>query len=86
MTAPTIDTALTEIEFLPDYCPACNPAGHHADSCHRRATLTEPDAIHWNGGPRLRCDYDCARCRHQWTRRDLWDARSAGFEPTRSAA
>lgn len=21
--------------WLPDYCPRCNPAGHHADRCVR---------------------------------------------------
>ncbi len=79
-------TAPTEIEFLPDYCPECNPAGQHADRCARICSLTEPDAITWRGGTRLVCQYTCDRCGHQWRRADLWTAENFGLMPVRSAA
>ncbi|WP_156298250.1 hypothetical protein [Mycobacterium paragordonae] len=65
--------------WLPDYCPRCNPAGDQADRRVRLASMTEPDAVTWHGGKRVICDYVCDRCSYSWTRRDLWDARSAGF-------
>lgn len=68
------------LQFLEDYCPSCNPAGHHADSRVRRASLTEPTALIWSGGKYVVCRYQCARCAHQWRRSDLWDAQSAGFD------
>lgn len=67
--------------WLPDYCPQCNPAGHHADTCVRDATLTEPDATTWYlGSKRVLCEYVCDTCGHTWRRRDLWNAYEAGFE------
>lgn len=78
--------APTEIEFLPDYCPTCCPAGHYADRCDRLAALTEPDAVTWSGGPGLRCDYICDRCGHRWRRTNLWTAAEAGFRPTQEDA
>lgn len=72
-------SAQTDIEFLPDYCPICNPAGHHADRCTRLAALTEPEAVTWRGGRSLLCEYVCDRCVHQWRRADLWTAAEAGF-------
>ncbi|MCQ4360628.1 hypothetical protein KQR54_05615 [Mycobacterium gordonae] len=71
--------------WLPDYCPSCNPAGHHADSCTRRASQTEPDAITWRGGKRLVCEYYCDQCGHQWMRGDLWTASEAGFNPRKAS-
>lgn len=72
--------------WLPDYCPRCNPAGHHADRCVRLATHTEPDAVTWRGGRGVVCEYVCDRCEHSWTRSDLWDAQCAGLKPQRRAA
>lgn len=72
--------------WLPDYCPRCNPAGHHADGCVRSATLTEPDAVTWYGGKRLMCEYRCTGCGHQWRRADLWTAKEAGFDPNQRKA
>lgn len=66
--------------WLPDYCPRCNPAGHHADRCVRSATLTEPDAVNWTGGKRLICEYHCDRCNRDWRRADLWTAECAGLD------
>lgn len=66
--------------WLPDYCPRCNPAGHHADRCVRAATQTEPDAVTWTGGKPVICEYQCGSCGHQWQRADLWTAQSAGFD------
>ena len=68
-------------QFLDDYCPRCNPLGHHADSRVRLATLTEPEAVSWRGGRRVICAYRCDGCGHPWQRSDLWDAQSAGFDP-----
>lgn len=67
------------LQFLEDYCPRCNPAGHHADRPVRLATLTEPTSLTWRGGKRVVCRYHCARCGHRWRRADLWDAQSAGL-------
>jgi hypothetical protein len=33
------------LQFLDDYCPRCNPAGHHADSRVRSTSLTEPTML-----------------------------------------
>ncbi|KZS74743.1 hypothetical protein A4G26_22940 [Mycobacterium kansasii] len=68
------------IDYLPDYCPRCNPLGDQADRRVRLASLTEPTSITWPGGRRLICAYRCVGCGHQWVRRDLWDAASAGFD------
>lgn len=68
------------IEFLPDYCPRCNPLGHHADSRIRAATLTEPTSVTPHG-KRLLCEYRCAGCGHHWQRADLWTAKQAGLDP-----
>lgn len=68
------------IDYLPDYCPRCNPAGDQADSRVRLASLTEPTSITWPGGRRLICRYRCAGCGHQWVRTDLWNAASAGLD------
>lgn len=72
--------------WLPDYCPRCNPAGVHADSRLRSATMTEPDAVTWHGGRRLVCEYVCGCCGHTWTRADLWEAQTAGFGPDHPSA
>ncbi|MDC8992418.1 hypothetical protein PR371_00295 [Mycobacterium marinum] len=87
VTAITIDRSPgnRSIEFLPDYCPECNPAGHHAGRPVRLATLAEPTSITWPGGRRLICRYRCDHCGHQWQRSDLWDAQSAGFDPKAAA-
>lgn len=69
------------IEFLPDYCPSCNPLGHCADSRVRLASLTEPTSLIWHGGKRLICNYQCKRCGHKWQRADLWTAENAGLDP-----
>ncbi|GAB3024954.1 hypothetical protein [Mycobacterium bourgelatii] len=69
------------VEFLPDYCPRCNPLGHYADSRDRVASLTEPTSVTWRGGKYVVCRYRCDGCGHQWRRADLWDAQSAGFDP-----
>ncbi|GAB1811845.1 hypothetical protein [Mycobacterium sp. MUNTM1] len=69
------------IEFLPDYCPHCNPFGHHADSRIRLASLTDPTSVTWPGGKRVICDYYCDDCGHEWRRADLWTAKEAGFDP-----
>ncbi len=68
------------IDYLPDYCPHCNPLGDQGDSRVRLASLTEPTSITWPGGRRLVCRYRCDACGHPWTRTDLWDAASAGFD------
>ena len=67
------------LQFLDDYCPQCNPAGHHADSRVRRATLTEPTEVTRGGGTWALCRYECGRCAHQWLRDDLFTAASAGL-------
>ncbi len=72
--------------WLPDWCPQCNPAGHHADRCTRLATETEPDAVTWTGGKQLVCEYNCDRCGHRWQRADLWTAEALGLKPVRSKA
>jgi hypothetical protein len=69
------------IEFLPDYCPRCNPLGHHADSRIRLASLTEPTSITPRGRKRPVCEYRCDGCGHQWRRADLWTAEEAGLDP-----
>jgi hypothetical protein len=74
------------IEFLPDYCPRCNPAGHYADSGVRLATLTEPTRLTWRGGKRMICHYQCNGCGHAWRRADLWTAGCAGFHPKQPKA
>lgn len=66
-------------QFLDDYCPRCNPAGHHADSRVRLATLTEPTSVSRGGGTRAVCQYRCASCGHTWQRADLWTAKEAGL-------
>lgn len=68
-------------QFLDDYCPRCNPAGHYADRRVRLATLTEPTSVRWPGGKYVTCRYECNGCGHRWRRADLWTARSAGFDP-----
>lgn len=73
------------LDYLPDYCPRCNPAGDQADRPVRLASLSEPTSVTWNGGRRLLCRYRCG-CGHGWTRTDLWTAEQAGFDPQRSAA
>ena len=79
----TIDrhSARRSIDYLPDYCPHCNPAGDQGDSRIRLASLAEPMSITWPGGRRLICRYRCDRCGHQWTRTDLWSAEHAGLDP-----
>ena len=79
-------TVQRRIEFLPDYCPRCNPLGHYADSRIRLASLTDPTTITWSGGRRVRCDYCCHACGHEWRRSDLWTAEEAGFENRRRPA
>ncbi|MCV7223641.1 hypothetical protein [Mycolicibacterium elephantis] len=69
------------IEFLPDYCPRCNPLGLWADSRVRLASLTEPTSVTWRGGKYVICRYQCDGCGHQWRRADLWTAAEAGFNP-----
>jgi ribosomal protein L44E len=69
------------IQFLPDYCPRCNPFGYHADSRVRLASLTEPTSVTWHGGKRVICEYRCVGCGHNWRRADLWTAQEAGFDP-----
>lgn len=83
-TSPTVDPF--HDFWLPDYCPRCNPAGHRADRCVRMATETEPDAVTWRGGKGVVCEYMCDGCGHTWTRSDLWDAQSAGFDPKQRRA
>ena len=82
----TTDTVADPLHWMPDYCPRCNPSGHHADSCVRLATLTEPDAITWYGGTRLVLEYVCDGCGHRWQRADLWGAGEAGFPVQRRRA
>ncbi|MFT9527254.1 hypothetical protein ACM0AU_22400 [Mycobacteroides abscessus subsp. abscessus] len=85
----TIDRRATRrsIDYLPDYCPQCNPLGDQADRPVRLAALTEPTSITWPGGRRLLCEYRCGTCRHPWVRTDLWTAEQAGLNPNdRSAA
>ncbi len=78
----TVTSTVTDpLHWMPDYCPRCNPLGHHADSCTRERTMAEPEAIEWHGGKGLIVEYRCARCDYQWQRADLWDAREAGFTP-----
>lgn len=72
--------------WLPDWCPRCNPAGHFADACTRQCSQTEPEAVTWNGGRTLLCEYVCDSCGHRWQRADLWTAENLGFVPARSAA
>ncbi|BBZ59417.1 MULTISPECIES: hypothetical protein [Mycolicibacterium] len=88
MTTPTATPSVDPFHdfWLPDYCPRCNPAGHHADRCVRLATQTEPDAVTWRGGRGLVCDYVCDGCGHQWRRADLWTAECAGFNPKQRRA
>lgn len=74
------------VEFLPDYCPHCNPAGDQADSRARLAALTEPTSITWHGGRRLVCEYRCDTCGHPWVRTDLWTAEQAGFDSQQRSA
>jgi hypothetical protein len=69
------------IDFLPDYCPHCNPLGDQADSRVRLAALAEPTSVTWHGGRRLICEYRCDRCGHPWVRADLWTAEHAGLDP-----
>lgn len=78
----TIDrhSARRSIDYLPDYCGRCNPAGDQGDSRIRLASLTEPTSITWPGGRRLVCRYRCEGCGHQWTRSDLWSAAHAGLD------
>lgn len=85
MTTTTV-TATDPLHWMPDYCPRCNPSGHHADRCTRDATLTEPDALTWDGGRRLILEYTCDSCGHHWRRADLWGAREAGFDPSNRKA
>lgn len=80
-TAPKVDPF--HDFWMPDYCPRCNPAGHHAEGCLRSATLTEPDAVTWHGGKALICEYRCDGCGHQWQRGDLWTAGNFGLKPTK---
>lgn len=82
MSTTTIDRSpgSRSIDWLPDICPKCCPAGHFGDRRDRLAALTEPTSITWPGGRRLICRYRCDRCGHQWVRTDLWDAASAGFD------
>lgn len=89
MSSATSDDRNSEIrstEFLPDYCPRCNPAGARADRPVRLAALTEPTSVTWPGGRRLICRYRCGSCGHQWTRTDLWSPEQAGFNPKRRKA
>ena len=79
-TTTTTAQDTRRLRFLDDYCPRCNPAGHHADSRVRRATLTEPTEVTQGGGTWAVCRYECGGCGHQWHRHDLWTAKSAGFE------
>lgn len=74
------------IDYLPDYCPHCNPLGDQADRPVRLASLTEPTEVRWGGGRFAECEYRCPRCGHQWTRTDLWDAEQAGFTAKRRSA
>ncbi len=87
MTAQTIAHPPSPFHdlWLPDYCPTCNPAGHHADRCTRQCTQTEPEAVTWRGGKGLVCEYVCDSCGHRWTRRDLWTAENLGLVPVRRA-
>lgn len=66
-------------QFLDDYCPRCNPAGHFADSRVRLAKLTEPTSVSRGGGTRAVCQYQCGGCGHRWQRADLWTAKNAGL-------
>jgi hypothetical protein len=66
--------------WMPDYCPRCNPAGAQADSCVRKATMAEPHAVGWAGGKYVTCHYVCDCCGHRWKSRD-WPASAAGFDP-----
>ena len=77
---PVLVTLMSGIEFLPDYCPRCNPLGHHADSRIRLASLNDPTSITWSGGSSVNCDYRCHACRYEWRRSDLWTAEEAGFD------
>ena len=86
MMTLTSEGSQHSIQFLPDYCPRCNPLGHKADSRIRLSTLTEPNAVTWRGGKRVTCEYSCAHCCHTWTRSDLWSAEQAGFDPKRGSA
>ncbi|BBZ64516.1 hypothetical protein MMON_58170 [Mycolicibacterium monacense] len=83
MSVITIDRrpGSRRLDYLPDYCPRCNPAGDRADRPVRLASLTEPTSITWPGGRRLICEYQCNACSHQWVRTDLWSAEQAGFDP-----
>ena len=69
------------LQFLDDYCPCCNPLGHHADSRVRLASLTEPTSLLWRGGKNVLCRYQCGKCGHRWQRADLWTAACAGLDP-----
>lgn len=81
MTVVTAEATTTKLNFLPDYCPRCNPLGHQCpDRRVRLAALTEPNTLVHRGGSRVLLEYRCDRCGHQWTRADLWDARSCGLE------
>lgn len=79
MTTTTTAPGTRRLQFLDDYCPECNPAGHHADSRVRRATLTEPTEVSRGVGAWAVCRYECGGCGHQWQRDDLFTAASAGL-------
>lgn len=82
VTTITIDRSpgSRSIDYLPDFCLRCCSAGHFADRRDRLAALTEPTSITWYGGEHVTCRYRCDRCGLRWTRSDLWDATSAGFD------
>lgn len=75
----TTTTTTTAERWAVDYCPKCNPLGHHAESPIRAATLTEPYAVTAGRGRWALCKYQCADCGHTWQRADLWTAKSAGL-------
>ncbi|MDV3135424.1 hypothetical protein [Mycobacterium sp. 29Ha] len=79
MTTTTTNQPDRCLQFLDDYCPQCNPAGHRADSRVRRATLTEPTDVTAGGGAWAVCRYECGGCGHQWLRDDLFTVESAGL-------
>jgi hypothetical protein len=79
-TTVTVTREDSDLRFLEDYCPVCNPLGHHQpDRGVRMTSLTVPTSVTWSGGKRLLCEYRCARCGHDWTRDDLWTAECASF-------
>jgi hypothetical protein len=75
-----MSTARAKFAFLDDYCPQCNPLGHHADRPARLAALTEPTSVTWSGGKHVVCTYQCASCGHDWQRGDLWTPEQAGLK------